>query len=440
MKIDALYAQHIEILRKRYAEAIEALTKSGQAIDAVLLHSGSETVYYADDEICPFKAYGHFAQWLPVERPDQMVLVEPGKKPVYYRVVPRDYWYDQTVPSADWWTGQFDIVDLIAPEEVFDHLPPHRRIAFMGENTAFAATIGLPSTLQNHPQLKNRLDYPRAYKTDYEVARLREANKMAIVGQEAARGAFERRGSEWRIHMDYLNACGVTEHETPFPNIVALDEKSAILHYQHRRHDGGDKSRVLLVDAGYRLAGYCSDLTRTYARDDAHPVFRALLKGMDRLQREIVALSKPGLPFADLHIETHRKVRELLKETGIVTGSDAEIETHSISRLFFPHGLGHLLGIQVHDVGGHLKNAEGELNQRPTEHPFLRLTRQLEPGMVFTVEPGLYFIPTLLDPERNTEKGCLLNWRLIDELLPFGGIRIEDNVLITAQGHENLTR
>ncbi len=116
------------------------------------------------------------------------------------------------------------------------------------------------------------------------------------------------------------------------------------------------------------------------------------------------------------------------------------MRAQKIGHLFFPHGIGHLLGIQVHDVGGQLKDPSGEPAPPPPEHPFLRLTRETEPGMVFTIEPGLYFIPTLLDPERNSAKGRLLNWKLIDELIPFGGIRFEDDVVVTAAGYENLTR
>jgi Xaa-Pro dipeptidase len=107
---------------------------------------------------------------------------------------------------------------------------------------------------------------------------------------------------------------------------------------------------------------------------------------------------------------------------------------------FFPQGLGHHLGIQVHDVAGKQLNADGTPAPQPPEHPFLRTTRMIEEGHVFTVEPGLYFIEMLLRPFRAGEHKDKFNWTLIDELAPLGGIRIEDNVLVTADGHRNLTR
>ena len=104
------------------------------------------------------------------------------------------------------------------------------------------------------------------------------------------------------------------------------------------------------------------------------------------------------------------------------------------------HEAGHLLGIQVHDVGGKQINTRGDITAPPTDYPALRNTRTIEKGQVFTIEPGLYFIPQLLDPERRSSRGKLINWKLVDSLLPLGGIRIEDNVLVTASGVENLTR
>lgn len=440
MTTDGLYREHVETLAKRYTEAIELAASDGHVIEAVLLHSGSETVYFSDDQHVPFVANAHFRQWAPVNRPDQMVLFEPSRRPVYFQVVPADFWYDQTICREDWWAECFDVVELSAPEQVLDRLPAKRRIAFLGENTAFASSIGLPSTLQNEDRFVASLAYFRSLKTAYEVGRVREANRVALGGHDAARAAFDAGASEWEIHMEYLRACGYEDCDLPFPNIIALDEKSAILHYQNKRRGTGRTSRVLLIDAGARSSVLCSDITRTHVRTGAHPVFEALWEGMAQVQREMVAAVRAATAFPDLQFETHRKILNLLRQTDVYVGSAEEAEAQKISRLFFPHGLGHLLGIQVHDVGGRVGNVMGEIVPPPADFPNIRLTRVLEAGMVITIEPGIYFIPALLDPERSSEKGRLLDWKLIDGLLPLGGIRIEDDVLVTTEGRENLTR
>ena len=110
-----------------------------------------------------------------------------------------------------------------------------------------------------------------------------------------------------------------------------------------------------------------------------------------------------------------------------------------LSSVFYPHGLGHFLGLQTHDVAGLIDNDANPI-PRPEGHPFLRLTRVLEPGNVLTIEPGLYFIEPLLRGWRETGDPSAINWDTVDELAPFGGVRIEDNVAVTKDGCDNLTR
>ena len=230
------------------------------------------------------------------------------------------------------------------------------------------------------------------------------------------------------------------EHDSPYTNIVGLDEKSAILHYQNKRRSSGRDSRVLLIDAGCRQRGYCSDITRTYARENVHPVFRNLVEKVDRLQLDLVDKVHVDIPYATLQDAAHDGILDILLENEICSGDRDALKEANISKLFFPHGIGHLLGIQVHDVGGYFKDETGALAPPPEEHKFLRLNRKMTENMVFTIEPGLYFIPVLLDAERNTDKGRMLNWDLIDALTPLGGVRVEDNILVTADGPQNLTR
>jgi Xaa-Pro dipeptidase len=108
--------------------------------------------------------------------------------------------------------------------------------------------------------------------------------------------------------------------------------------------------------------------------------------------------------------------------------------------VFFPHGIGHLLGLQVHDVGGIMGDVQGAERKRPEGHPHLRLTRMLEPGVVVTVEPGIYLIDSLLAAAHADERRAHIDWAVVEELKPFGGVRIEDNVVATASIPENMTR
>jgi len=160
---------------------------------------------------------------------------------------------------------------------------------------------------------------------------------------------------------------------------------------------------------------------------------------MDELQQRVCGEVRPGVDFMVLHALTHRQLAGLLREAGIVRCSSDEAVATGITRAFLPHGLGHSLGLQVHDVGGRLVDATGKKREPAAVDPSLRLTRTLQPGFVVTIEPGMYFIPTLLRAvlQRHEDK---VNRAIIERLLPFGGIRIEDNVEVTQDGHRNLTR
>jgi Xaa-Pro dipeptidase len=124
----------------------------------------------------------------------------------------------------------------------------------------------------------------------------------------------------------------------------------------------------------------------------------------------------------------------------VITASADEAIDTALTSVFYPHGIGHLLGLQVHDVGGRQRDASGGEIERPYNHPFLRLTRKLEDGCVVTVEPGFYFIEQLLNEARAKPIGQKINWSRVEQLKPFGGIRIEDNVVARAGTPENLTR
>src|SRR3990172_1822836 len=142
------------------------------------------------------------------------------------------------------------------------------------------------------------------------------------------------------------------EPETPYKNIVAQDAHAATLHhvqYGKRRASAGS----LLVDAGATFCGYDSDITRTVARGTgaAADAFRALVAGLDRLQLELCTRVKPGLPYQELHNQSHELLADVLRDVGLARASAAALVESGATRKLLPHGLGHSLGIQTHDVG-----------------------------------------------------------------------------------------
>lgn len=434
-----LFQKHIRSLTVRYQHALALYRENDRALEALLVHSGCQLYYFADDRSVCFQAYGHYLHWLPVNRPDQFIYFSPGQKPIYFQIVPEDYWYDQSIENASWWADSFQIIRLGAVQEIAKYLLD-AEVGYIGPNESRAAEIGIDKSAINPEAIIHYLDYQRAYKTPYEINQLKEANRLAIAGHAAARDCFLNGGNEYQIHMTYMEACNMLEEESPYTNIVALDEKAAILHYQRKRRGNSKHSQVLLIDAGCRVNGYGSDVTRTTVKESGHDSFKSLLAGMEILEQELVAMAIPGVDYPEIHLAALYKIGQLLIELDICHGSAEELMKSHVSHLFMPHGVGHLLGLQVHDVGGHQQSINGAIKPPPSDTPSLRNTRKLSEGMVFTIEPGCYFIPFLLEPERSQERGKAINWKLVDELYCCGGIRVEDNVLVAEAGVENLTR
>jgi len=432
--LQQLYRQHLEHLCSLYARALESTN-----FDAVAIHSGSLQYYFADDRSVPFQAFGHFLNWLPVNRPDQLLLISTEAAPHYFQILPQDFWHDQHIENEPWWADAWTLTRLSGIDELRGKLPTNR-LCYLGENRDLAAALGLESEAVNPSQLVRYLDYHRAFKTAYELTQLRQANRLAMTGHEAAKSGFLAGRSEFDIHMAYLSACRLLEDETPYTNIVAVNEKAATLHYQFKRKAAPEKSKVLLIDAGARVNGYCSDITRTWIENGTLAVFSALRDGIENLTLQLVSKARPDTNYLSLHMAALNGITDLLLSLEICQGSKDELMTRQLPQLFMPHGVGHLLGIQVHDVGGHQQDVAGTLQSPPSHSRALRNTRKLEPDMVFTIEPGCYFIPLLLEPERNSDRGKMINWMLVDELYPLGGIRIEDNVRVTRDEPENLTR
>jgi Xaa-Pro dipeptidase len=146
-----------------------------------------------------------------------------------------------------------------------------------------------------------------------------------------------------------------------------------------------------------------------------------------------------GKPYIDIHLSAHLLIAQALIDFGLITSSADGAMASGLSGVFFPHGVGHLLGLQVHDVAGFAKSVSGGEIPKPQGHPYLRLTRTLEPGFVVTIEPGIYFIDLLLEDAANKFKHEIV-WSKVEQLKQYGGIRIEDNVVCTAGEPINLTR
>jgi len=432
VRLDASYPNHLEAMLQRAQSALEA-----SGFEQLVIASGAQHTQFLDDMPYPFRVNPHFKAWLPVtDVPDCWLVIEPGARPILYFHQPADYWHCVPVVPEAYWTSCFELKTFAEFSEIGACLPAGPGVAVIGEPCLLPQLWQAKSV--NPAALMAHLHYQRAAKTAYEQECLRQANRTAARGHRAALDAFLGGGSEFDIYHSFCRGAGVSESALPYGAIVALNEHAATLHYQATERSQPRQRLSFLIDAGVECHGYASDITRTWSTGDA--LFDALVKGVDAFQQRLAAQVVPGQDYVALHLEAHREVAALLRELEVLT-LDAEASVESgITTAFLPHGLGHLLGLQVHDIGGHQVDAGGRVQAPPKGHPYLRLTRRLEEGFVVTIEPGIYFIDSLLGKLRAGENARHINWSRVEQLKPFGGVRIEDDVVATRNGPVNLTR
>jgi Xaa-Pro dipeptidase len=429
-RLAALYPAHLATVREH---ADRALERGG--FDHLLIAAGMPGVKFLDDNHYPYAVSPPFKHWLPLTNaPGSWIAYTPGRKPKLIFLQPRDYWHVVPDAPAGYWVDAFEIVVVRTAEEALAELP-RGRCASIGEANAAVAGI----EFNNPPAVLDYLHYHRAYKTPYELELMRAASRIGTRAHRAAEQAFRGGASELGIHQAYLAAAGQIDAELPYSSIVALNEHGAVLHYMDFTRQPPACPRSLLIDAGASASGYASDITRTHAAADAAE-FQALIDAMDANQQSQAAMVRSGRPYAELHLHAHRQLAALLKDHGFIRMEAESALESGVTRAFFPHGLGHSIGLQVHDVGGFARNDRGDTVPRPDDHPFLRMTRTLEPGMVVTIEPGLYFIDMLLAELRDKPVAKNIDWNKVEAFKQYGGIRIEDDVVCTDGEPENLTR
>lgn len=282
----------------------------------------------------------------------------------------------------------------------------------------------------------------RSVKDEFEIAEIEKAVDVAyIMHTTAMKMAFP--GNYERELAGAIEGIALS-HGGPvsFPVILSMDGQ--ILH-NHDHSNELVEGRMIVTDAGAETPmGYASDITRTTPvggkfTDRQKAVYEIVLKA----NMEAIANTKPGVRNLDLHLGAARTIAAGLKELGILKGDVDDIVREGAHALFFPHGLGHMMGLDVHDMEGLGENYVGydEKLKRSTQFGLaaLRLGRELKPGFVFTIEPGCYFIPPLIAEWKKAGKlKDFINYEKAESYIGLGGVRIEDDVLVTDNGHRVL--
>lgn len=428
-----LYKSHLDSLCSIFTKALARSDANG-----VLIYSGEQKFPFKDDNGQRFNINPYFKYWLPLtDQVKSFIFFEPGNKPHLFLFQVSDYWHAQPKVPAGEWQEHFELSIITDVNDVKKSLSNKlASCAFIGEEHETALSLGINQL--NPKRLLDYVNYQRAYKSDYEIHNMRIANEYAAKAHLAAKQAFFAGASELEIHHAYLAAINIRESQLPYNNIIALNENGAILHYDHYQTTAPAQHKSFLIDAGASYLGYHADISRTYVSNNykSHE-FNDMYKAYQQQYSELLSEIALGKSYLEFHDSSHQRIAHLLSDFGLVNCSAEDAYQKGYSRVFFPCGVGHYIGLQVHDIGGYLAEEGDKELARDERYPFLRLNRPMEDRIVFTVEPGIYFIDMLLAQHQNNPD---FNWQKINELKVFGGFRMEDSIALHNGKIENLSQ
>jgi Xaa-Pro aminopeptidase len=419
---DATIAVQLERRRRAAAER-------WQLEDQVVLIGAGDKIPVPGrgDRTYPFRAHSEYLYLTDRERPGGVLAFDP-----------HEGWVDFVVPVTReerlWEGAAADEPEGVPVAELAAWLEQRngRPVACLG-----AAVPDVASAARLEADLRYALNDVRRRKDAVELARMRAAERATRAGFAAIAPLIEPGRSERELQIELEAAFFRNGADfLAFDTIVGSGPNSAVLHFpptSRRLADG----ELILIDAGAEYRGYASDITRTYpASGGFTPEQQGLYAIVAAASERATERCTAGTEWRDVHRTAALVVAEGLVELGLLRGEPESLVERGAQALFFPHGIGHMLGLGIRDAGEILRGREPPED----EFPRLRVDLPLLPGHVFTVEPGIYFVPALLDDAdlRGRHRDAV-DWERAEAMLGLGGIRIENNVLITEDGNEVLT-
>ena len=416
-----------------------------------ILWSGSRSSRNFPANSFPFRPSSHFLYFagLPIE--DATIHLEAGKLQLFM---------DNPPPSNLLWHGEIPTRDRLAEIIGADAAFPMEKLKSYATN---AATISVqnPTTKITQSQILNRDIFPsnKPQEIDLELTKaiislrlshddtaLTEIKQAAAVTVEAHKaGMAATKNAKFEANIRAAMESIIISHNMTCAYSSIVTVHGEVLHNEQYYHllETGD---LLLADVGAETTlGWASDVTRTWpVSGKFSPTQRDIYDVVLAAHDNCISQIKPGVEYLDIHLLAAKVIAEGLVNLGILKGKPEDLVEMDAHALFFPHGVGHLLGLDVHDMEDLGDLAGYEIGRERSSRfglGFLRLNRPLIPGMVVTIEPGFYQVPGILNNKEMRQKyQNIVNWEKLEHFSDVRGIRIEDDVLVGVEGAEILTQ
>ncbi|KAL5466817.1 hypothetical protein EMCRGX_G030968 [Ephydatia muelleri] len=441
--------------RERLCERLRSKVPRGTV---VLLQGGEQLQRNCTDTDLLFRQESYFHWTFGVTEADcsGAVEVDTARSILFIPRLPAEYatWMGQIRP-CEHFVEKYQVhavhyVDEIAP--VLEQLNPAMLLTLYGRNTdsgSHSREAVFDGIERFRERINNTILHPeivecRVIKTPMEVEILRYTNRISSLAHVKVMRAIRPGIKEYEMESLFQHTCyseGGCRH-TSYTCICASGDNSAILHYGHAGEPNSktvQDGEMCLFDMGAEYHCYSSDITCSFPAngkftEQQKMIYNAVLKA----NRAVLAAARPGISWVDMHQLAERSILRDLVEAGILKGDVEDMMQERLGAVFMPHGLGHFMGIDVHDVGGYPQGTERI--QLPGLKS-LRTVRVLEEGMCLTIEPGIYFIHHLMDKAlSNPKQACFINAEKLNAFRDFGGVRIEDDVIVRSSDVELLTQ
>lgn len=431
-------------------------TKNGFA----LFQGGKSVTRYDTDHEDVFRQESFFSYLFGVTEPDfyGAIDIATGKSTLFIPRLPAAYavWLGKILDPPVF-KAKYEVDDALYVDELPNFLKqgekkgeiPSLVYLLQGLNTD-SSNVSTPAHFEglelftvDKEKVHSVLTECRVTKSERELNVMRYVNRVSSAAHVEVMRMAKARMMEYQMEAKFLhfvyNEAGC--RHCAYTCICATGENSSVLHYGHAAAPNDktvEEGDMALLDMGAEYNCYCSDITCSFPvngkfTEDQSLVYGAVLGA----QKAVMEAMKPGVHWVDMHMLAERTILEHLKKGGVLTGDVDEMMEKYLGAVFMPHGLGHFLGLDTHDVGGYPKGVSRV--ERPGLRS-LRTARKLEEGMVITVEPGCYFIDTLIDEALNSkEKEKFFVKKVLERFRGSGGVRLEDDVIVTTTGIENMT-
>ncbi|KAI0181115.1 peptidase M24, structural domain-containing protein [Hypoxylon sp. FL1284] len=426
---------------KRVVEYIRS--KIPDATGVLYLEGRADKLLEDSDEPIPFRQRRAFMYLTGVDAADCFLIYDIATAHSTLFIPPID-------PDSVIWSGlplspeealaKYD-VDAVLPSTELN--PTLARLGGAPNATVFAiadrvsdAVTFLEFTNKDFTILGEAVEECRVVKDEYEIALIKKANEISGAAHRAVLEKVKNAKNEYELEGVFVGtSISHGAKKQAYPSIVASGRAAATLHYVHNDKDLAGKE-LLLLDAGAEWNCYAADITRTFPISGRFTErSRAIYEIVLQMQTDCIAMLKEGADWDEVHLQAHRIAIDGLLSLGILKGDRKEILEARTSTAFLPHGLGHYLGMDTHDTGGHPNYEDPDPIFR-----YLRVRMKLPAGSVITVEPGIYFCEFIVRPYlKDPKHSMFIDEKVLDKYWDVGGVRIEDNLLITKDGSVNLT-